>query len=417
MTDSKPFLIKTDSIITGLKNEKPGKHYILIEKGKIKEIGILSELRKSLSNINSFEYKNSTALPGLVDGHTHMIAPGTGQRGDDIAKEKDEFLLIRAVKNAKLALESGVTTARENGAKNNIGFILKEAIKNKLTDGPEMIVCGRPLTITAGHLGYLGSETDGINEIKKETRKLIKEGADFLKIAATGGSTITSNPLQPAFSVEELKSISEEAKRFNKLTAAHCASNLGIDFSLQAKIDMIIHCIFNDENGNYKYREDLVEKILKNETWINPTLQISIYGLENIKENFSNKKNLSEQEKSLLDSTKKQLDSRFETVSKLITSGARIMAGSDSPWGSYPPGKFYKEIEALNIAGMSNYESILAGTKYSAESIGLKNKSGTIEEGRNADIVIVRGNPLKNISCLSHPIQVYKKGIKQKNEL
>ena len=174
MTDSKPFLIKTDSIITGLKNEKPGKHYILIEKGKIKEIGILSELRKSLSNINSFEYKNSTALPGLVDGHTHMIAPGTGQRGDDIAKEQDEFLLIRAVKNAKLALESGVTTARENGAKNNIGFILKEAIKNKLTDGPEMIVCGRPLTITAGHLGYLGSETDGINEIKKETRKLIK---------------------------------------------------------------------------------------------------------------------------------------------------------------------------------------------------------------------------------------------------
>ena len=98
MTDSKPFLIKTDSIITGLKNEKPGKHYILIEKGKIKEIGILSELRKSLSNINSFEYKNSTALPGLVDGHTHMIAPGTGQRGDDIAKEQDEFLLIRAVK-------------------------------------------------------------------------------------------------------------------------------------------------------------------------------------------------------------------------------------------------------------------------------------------------------------------------------
>ena len=66
---------------------------------------------------------------------------------------------------------------------------------------------------------------------------------------------------------------------------------------------------------------------------------------------------------------------------------------------------------------MSNYESILAGTKYSAESIGLKNKSGTIEEGRNADIVIVRGNPLKNISCISHPIQVYKKGIKQKNEL
>ena len=93
------------------------------------------------------------------------------------------------------------------------------------------------------------------------------------------------------------------------------------------------------------------------------------------------------------------------------------MAGSDSPWGSYPPGKFYKEIEALNIAGMTNYESILAGTKYSAESIGLKNKSGTIEEGRDADIVIVKGNPLKNISCLSDPIQVYKKGIKQKNEL
>jgi len=125
----------------------------------------------------------------------------------------------------------------------------------------------------------------------------------------------------------------------------------------------------------------------------------------------------SKEQKSMLDKMKISVENRIKTVNKLTKSGVKIMAGSDSPWGSYPPGQFYKEIEALQKAGMSNYEAILAGTKYSAQSIGLGEQSGVLEIGRNADILIVKGNPLIKISDLSNPIQVYKKGIKQKNEL
>ena len=417
MNNLNPFLIKTDNIITGFKNEKTNPYYIFIEEGKIKEIGLQSEIRDSLKQFRSFNYPNCTALPGLVDGHTHMIAPGDGTGGDDIAKETDETLLIRAVNNAKIFLNSGVTAARENGAKNDIGFILKKAINDKIAEGPKMIVCGRPITITAGHMGYFGSPADGITQIKKEVRKLIKEGADFIKIAATGGSTVTSNPLNPSFSVLELKTISEEAHRVNKLTAAHCTSNKGIQFALEAKIDMIIHCVFDDENGNFHYQEDLVEKILKNNSWVNPTLQISIFGLEHLKDKMKKSSETSKEQKSMLDKMKISVENRIKTVNKLTKSGVKIMAGSDSPWGSYPPGQFYKEIEALQKAGMSNYEAILAGTKYSAQSIGLGEQSGVLEIGRNADILIVKGNPLIKISDLSNPIQVYKKGIKQKNEL
>ena len=146
--------------------------------------------------------------------------------------------------SAKLFLNSGVTTARENGAKNNVGFALQKAIRLGITDGPDMVVCGRPITITGGHMGYCGSEADGLDEIKKETRKLIKQGADFIKIMATGGSTITSDPLKPSYTSEEMQLIVEEAHRVDKLTAAHCSSIKGIENALEAGVDMIIHCIF-----------------------------------------------------------------------------------------------------------------------------------------------------------------------------
>ena len=102
MNNLNPFLIKTDNIITGFKNEKPNPYYIFIEEGKIKEIGLQSEIRDSLKLFRSFNYPNCTALPGLVDGHTHMIAPGDGTGGDDIAKETAQIVM------------SGITSALKN---------------------------------------------------------------------------------------------------------------------------------------------------------------------------------------------------------------------------------------------------------------------------------------------------------------
>jgi len=240
-------LIKAARIFDGTGSPASSGKAVLLNDGQIAAIGAVGELSApDGANLTIKDYGDATILPGLVDGHTHMMAPGDGTHGDITGNEQDDVLLMRALQNARIFLHAGVTTARENGAKNRVGFSLKEGIQRGLSEGPEMVVSGRPITITGGHFWYCGSEADGVEGVRSEVRKLIKEGADFIKIMATGGSTWSSNPLQASYTVEEMAVIVEEAHRFGKLTAAHCASMQGIKNALDAGVDMIIHCVFED---------------------------------------------------------------------------------------------------------------------------------------------------------------------------
>ena len=217
---------------------------VLLSDGKIAAIGPVAEISApDNSNVTVRDYGDATLLPGLVDGHTHMMAPCDGTHGDITGAEDDDVLLMRALSNARTFLHAGVTTARENGAKNRVGFSLKEGIQRGLSVGPEMVVSGRPITITGGHFWYCGSEADGVDAVRTEVRKLVKEGADFIKIMATGGSTWSSDPLRPSYTLEEMTVIVDEAHRFGRLTAAHCASMQGINNALDAEVDMIILCV------------------------------------------------------------------------------------------------------------------------------------------------------------------------------
>src|SRR5262249_22975760 len=160
--------------------------------------------------VDSQAYAGATILPGLVDAHTHLVAPGDGTLGDDIAREDADILLLQAAKNARTLLHSGVTTLRENGAKGKVAFSLREGIRRRLAQGPRMVICGRPITITGGHMGYFGSEADGEVSVRAEVRKLLKEGADYIKIVASGGSTRTSDPNRASYTVAELTAMTDE---------------------------------------------------------------------------------------------------------------------------------------------------------------------------------------------------------------
>ena len=125
---------------------------VLLSGGKIAAIGPVAEIAApSGSNVTVKDYGDATVLPGLVDGHTHMMAPGDGTHGDIVGAEEDDVLLMRALSNARTFLHAGVTTARENGAKNRVGFSRKEGIRRGLSEGPEMVIQGRTIKINGGN--------------------------------------------------------------------------------------------------------------------------------------------------------------------------------------------------------------------------------------------------------------------------
>ncbi|SVE16974.1 uncharacterized protein METZ01_LOCUS469828, partial [marine metagenome] len=144
------------------------------------------------------EFPNSTLLPGLIDCHTHTNMPGTGRRGEDVHREDtDDIRLMRSAHNVAIALQTGVTTVCDCGSWNQTTFSLKEAIKQGLVDGPRVLTAGRPITTTGGHCWFMGSEADGVDGVRQAARQLIKEGADFLKVMGTGGSTLGTDPFRP----------------------------------------------------------------------------------------------------------------------------------------------------------------------------------------------------------------------------
>ncbi len=133
-------------------------------------------------------------------------------------------------------------------------------------------------------MGYFGSEADGEVAVRAEVRKLLKEGADYIKIVASGGSTRTSDPNRASYTVAELAAMTDEARRHGKLTAAHCTSAESIQNCLDAGVDMIIHCIFTEPDGTFRFRPDLVERLAAAKAWVNPTLYVMKAGIERLRE-------------------------------------------------------------------------------------------------------------------------------------
>ena len=403
-------LVKVARLIDGKGGPPVERGAILIEGDKISAAGAEEDVvPPEGAQVTEFNYEDKTVLPGLVDCHVHLIGVGDGRIGDELTLLPDEVLTLQAARNARTHLYSGVTTVRDCGAKNRTAFMLRRAVEMGITRAPRLLLSGRPVAIIGGHLGYFGGEATGPVECRAVVRQLIKEGADFIKVTATGGSTLTSDRLRPSFTLEELQAICDEAHKFGKHVAAHCGSSEGMIASLDAGVDTIIHAIHRDPEGSYIYRPDITERIAEQEVFVNPTLyqgQARVFPLEDKERS----EGLTEGEQGELDELKTGYELRIEHTSRMRAEGVSLVCGSDSAWAYYQMGDFQSEIETHVEAGMSPMEAIVSATSDSARSCWIDDQVGTIEPGKQADVLVVDGDPSQDVSALRTVVDVFQGG-------
>ena len=266
-------LIKAARLIDGQAGPPLERAAVLIEGDRVRAVGTEEAVAAPEgAAVIEYDYGDKTVMPGLVDCHVHLIGIGDGRMGDDLTLLPDEVLTLQAAANARKHLYSGVTTVRDCGAKHQTTFMLRQAVEMGITPAPRLVLAGRPMAIIGGHLSYFGVEATGDVECRATVRQLIKEGADFIKVTATGGSTRTSVRSRPSFTRDELAAIVDEAHKFGKHVAAHCASSPGVETALDAGVDTLIHAYYIDEDGSSRYRPEITERIVRQGVFVNPTL-------------------------------------------------------------------------------------------------------------------------------------------------
>ena len=410
MSEGKPqfTILKAARLVDGNGGPVSEQPAILLEGDAIKQVGTRETVHApDGASVREIDYGDATILPGLVDCHVHLIGIGDGRAGDDLVTLPDEVLTVQAAQNIRKHLYSGVTTVRDCGAKNRTTFLLRDAVEMGIVPSPRLILAGRPIAIIGGHLSFFGTQATGPTECRAAVRQLIKEGSDFIKVTATGGSTRTSHPFRPSFNVDEFSAITDEAHKFGKHVCAHCTSSGGMENALEAGVDTVIHGVHRDADGSDNYRSDIADRIAKQGVFVNPTLG---QGLARIRQLEDNPDLALETED--VDVMRRGSEGRMDHVARMRDAGVVMVAGSDSAWANYPMGDFQTEIEAHAMAGMTNMEAIVSATRDSATSCRVDDIVGTLQVGKQADVLVVNGDPTRDLADLRNVADVFLSGSK-----
>jgi imidazolonepropionase-like amidohydrolase len=348
-----------------------------------------------------------TILPGLIDAHVHLVLPGDGTPFETTVREPDGVLLAIALRNAQAALAAGITTLRDCGGMRETTFQLRRAQSLGYAEIPRLHLCGQPLTITGGHCWYFGGEADGPDALRSKVRALVKAGADYIKIMATGGGTIGTISWRPSYSAEELRTAVEEAHRFGRRVAIHSLCAEATRNVLAAGADQIEHANFLvDETGRQEFDPRVADEIARTATPVTTTLAVGHYVIQTL----SVMERRTPEEQVMLDRWRRMLEQNLDNVRRLRRAGVRLIAGTDAGWRFTPFDGLVTEMELLCEAGAGTAEAIVAATSGAAGAAGLGNTRGTIREGMAGDLIAVPGDPLADLDVLRRPALVMLAG-------
>jgi len=388
---------------------KPGEGYlqkqtVIVKDGRI--VSVEAGYKPGPKGVPVIDLRNAYVLPGLIDSHVHITSE-TGP--DQRIKEFEETTVDQAFDGAGYAyktLLAGVTTVQDVGGSNDAVFGLRDAIDKGLVPGPRMRAAGQAISVTGGHGDVNGYAPDvmalftgtnicnGADDCRRAVRQQVKEGADVIKITATGGVlSNTKAGLEQQFTDEELVAIVEAAHSMGRQVTAHAHGKAGIESALRAGIDSIEHGTYTDDETIALFKEHnatLVPTILAGATvtgWVNePWLPAP------------------SRAKAAIVGPLMQ-----DMLRRAREGGVNVAFGTDT--GVSKHGDNAQEFALMVGAGFTPEEAIRSATVTASEHVEMDADIGTIEAGKYADIIAVNGNPLKDVTELEDVDFVMKGGV------
>jgi imidazolonepropionase-like amidohydrolase len=397
--------IQCGRLIDGKSNLVQTEMTIIVESNKI--IDVRKGYQSGSANDKLINMRNQTVMPGFIDSHVHLSSETSKNKYMENFTLNDDDNALRAVKYSERTLMAGFTTVRDLGG--HIAVSLRNAINAGDIKGPRILAAGKSIASTGGHAdpsnGYsralMGDPEakEGVvnspEEARKAVRQRYKESSDVIKITATGG--VLSNAKDGAgaqFTEDEIKAVVITAKDYGFRVAAHAHGAEGMKRAIRAGVSSIEHGTFMDD--------EVIALMKENGTYYVPTITAG---------------------KSVADSAKipgyypplvlpkaiatgPKIQSTF---AKAYKEGVKIAFGTDA--GVFAHGKNYKEFEYMVEAGMPAMEAIKSATMNAADLLGISDRIGSIEKGKSADIIAVKGDPIKDIKVLSAMDFVMKEGV------
>ncbi|HUX34519.1 MAG TPA: amidohydrolase family protein [Gemmatimonadaceae bacterium] len=392
-------LIRNGTLIDGTGAAPVPDGAVLLKDDRIDAVGRLASLRRPDGAITEIDAGGGTILPGLIDTHVHATVQLEGMMKAAITPFSLNFYLTLAY--LRRTLDAGITTVRDAGGA-DLG--LKRALEMGIIDGPRMQISIVPLSITGGHLDFwlpsgqeLGLFTphpglpsgicDGVDDVRKKVREVLRAGAEVIKVCATGGVlSPTDHPEFTQFSPEELAvMVQEGAYRRGVKVMAHAQGAEGIKNALRAGIHSIEHGIYLDDES--------IALMLAKGAFLVPTLLAPQAVIEQAEQAGT----ISEW---ALRKSKEVLQAHRDSIRRAHAAGVKIAMGTDA--GVMPHGTNLRELGLMcDHAGMSPMEAIVATTRTAAECLGWQDRVGTLEAGKLGDVTVTSIDPLAGIHALT----------------
>lgn len=330
-------------------------------------------------------------MPGLIDVHTHLSLQPRLELTEGMEKLRPQVNGHLVGKLIQRALRMGITTIRDVGAWGDEILAIRQAARYGAFLAPRILACGRIVSATSPggrHFEGMYREADGPDEMRKAARQQLRRGADFVKIMMTGARSVEyENPGPSQVTREEVAALVDEVHRQGYRVAAHCEGLEGTLLAIEEGVDTIEHGFYLNQRPDY-----LARMALSGQTLV-PTLSFLHDIVTGRHESWSD---------ALVERGTYNVAEAARTLEAAIAADVNIAMGFDSG----PEENAASELIELVAAGMSNRGALVAGTSGGAKALGLDDEIGRIGEGMAADLVIVKGDPLEDISVLTEAERV-----------